>query len=419
VAIISARFGGYPYSLADQIFSVGTIFIANIILARTATTSEYGAFAIIYTVYTLITAMHNAYLMEPFTLFASGLYRKDFTEYLQYAIRINYMICMALSFLTFGTFIFLFTMDDDEYYTVVFGLAIALTSSLTAIFSRRVFYIDKNTRLAAKMSFYFFSIVIFGLMVLVNTKLLSGFSIFILIGLGWLIAMSIFYKKYSIGFKNNNFISYHPNYWKKHWTYSRWVIATALIFQLSSQGYLWIVGGILSLNEVASLRALLNITQPINILFGAISMVSIIRLSKVFQDKDYYKFEAILIKVLTCLLILSIIFYILVLMFDEKIIKFLYSGKYLNSLEFLKIVGVAPVVFGVGALLNDALKAMEEPKWTFYSYLASGSVTLAIGIPLIYKLGLEGAAWGILISSVTFATVGVFGFYISSKKLFV
>ena len=49
--------------------------------------------------------------------------------------------------------------------------------------------------------------------------------------------------------------------------------------------------------------------------------------------------------------------------------------------------------------MNAALKAMEKPQAVFYSYVASGTATFLVGLPLIIHFGLRGAVYGMLASA--------------------
>ncbi|MGA9814780.1 MAG: hypothetical protein WBQ64_18495, partial [Terriglobales bacterium] len=48
------------YSIADQGFAVGGMFLANVALARVRSKEEYGAFALCYSVFTFLAGLHNA-----------------------------------------------------------------------------------------------------------------------------------------------------------------------------------------------------------------------------------------------------------------------------------------------------------------------------------------------------------------------
>ncbi len=62
------------FSIADQALFVGGTFLANVMLARTQTKEEYGMFVLSYSVFTFLTGLHNASILEPYTVYGSGRY---------------------------------------------------------------------------------------------------------------------------------------------------------------------------------------------------------------------------------------------------------------------------------------------------------------------------------------------------------
>src|SRR5271154_2139234 len=85
------------YSFADQALAVGATFLANVMLARTQTKEEYGMFALSYSVFPFLAALHNSALLEPCTVYGSGRYRDRFSEYLRLMIRINAFVGLLLT----------------------------------------------------------------------------------------------------------------------------------------------------------------------------------------------------------------------------------------------------------------------------------------------------------------------------------
>ena len=79
----ASRLVPVAYSFADQAFAVGASFLANVMLARTQSKEEYGMFALSYSVFTFLAGLHNSAILEPYTVYGSGRYRKRFSEYLR------------------------------------------------------------------------------------------------------------------------------------------------------------------------------------------------------------------------------------------------------------------------------------------------------------------------------------------------
>ena len=66
------RIKQFGFSLTDQALSVGGMFLANVMLARVRSKEEYGVFALSYSIYTFLSGLHNAAILEPFTVYGAA-----------------------------------------------------------------------------------------------------------------------------------------------------------------------------------------------------------------------------------------------------------------------------------------------------------------------------------------------------------
>src|SRR5258708_25771160 len=91
-AFSSARMRQIGFSIADQALAVGGMFLANVALARTQSREEYGIFALTYSVFTFLAGLHNAVILETYTVYGSGRYKARFAEYAQLLWRSNALL---------------------------------------------------------------------------------------------------------------------------------------------------------------------------------------------------------------------------------------------------------------------------------------------------------------------------------------
>ncbi len=134
------------YSVADQGFSVGGMFLLNIALARTRTKDEYGIFALSYSVYTFLAGLHNAAILEAYTIYGSGRYHQRLTAY-------AWLLWSSNRRLALGTAAVLTVLWGALAWALpamasrtVLGLALSCGVLLTASFVRRTFYMRRGTR---------------------------------------------------------------------------------------------------------------------------------------------------------------------------------------------------------------------------------------------------------------------------------
>jgi O-antigen/teichoic acid export membrane protein len=408
----------FVYCLADQGCSVGAIFLANVMLARTQSTEEYGMFALSYSVYAFLSGLHNATILEPYTVYGSGRYRDRFAQYARMMARSNAMVATALTVGLLLACLILRAFAPQFGLHALVGLALTVGTLLSASFVRRAFYVQGNPKLAARISFVFFLCVGCGLLLAIQFHTLNSFSVFLILALGWLVgcaggARRLFDRKPRIGF-----LPSEAGYWHEYWKYTKWVLGTALVFQLTTQGYYWLVAGLLSLKDVAQLKAIYILVTPADQFYIALNYLVLPAMAGHFAAGRMGEYFALWRKVGLATICIALLFAAGVRMAGRPVVHALYAGKFDGVAPLLFLLALLPLLMGIGNTMNDALKAAELPKMVFYAYLASGAATLLAGIPLVSHFGLRGAIYGMLVSGATYsAFLGLaFFFQVSRKK---
>jgi len=399
-----ARVRQASISLADQVFSVGGMFLVNVALARTQTKHEYGLFALSYSAFIFLLSLHNAAILETFTVYGAGRYQKRFQQYLRLIWRKNILlavlstvfICLVWSVLAYAVP----TMASRTFL----GMALSLGVLFTATFLRRTFYVRRRPDLAARFSFVFFCGCVVLLSLALRFGLLDGFYGYVIAAVSWVIAALSLLKEFPRGSGNQNFVEVEPGYWAEHWKYSRWVLVTTVVFQLTTQGYFWLVASFLSVSDVGNLRALYNIVLPLDQLFVALSMVVLPIMCSRYATQKMAGLLPLWKSYFLGWLAITAGFVVLVHILGKPAMHVLYAGKFDNISSLVPLVAFLPLVLGTGHTVNGALKAAEKPNLIFYAYSFSGVATFLFGIPLVTHYGLRGAVYGMLVSGITYTT---------------
>src|SRR5262249_49482704 len=132
------------FSVFDQGASVGGMFLANNALARTQSREEYGVFALTYSVFTFLSGLHNAAVLEAYTIYGSGRYHRHFPSYARLLWRANAWLCFGLTAavaLVWGGLSLFATRYASR---TLLGLALGCGILLTASFLRRTFYMQRR-----------------------------------------------------------------------------------------------------------------------------------------------------------------------------------------------------------------------------------------------------------------------------------
>ncbi len=386
------------FSVLDQGLSVGGMFVVNIALARTRSNEEYGVFALVYTIFTFLAGLHNAALLEAYTVHGSGRYRGQFPAYARLFWRYNAALTFGLvAALGLAWRVLAWTAPALATRTLL-GLALACGFLLTASFVRRTFYIRRRPDLAAKFSSIFFATCLILLWISIRLGIFDGFTAFLIVAIAWSIA-ALFVLNELPGKGPGRFQEIEPKYWVEHWNYSRWVFVTALVFQLTTQGYYWLTAAFLSVKDVGDLRAMYNLMVPLDQLFAAVTLLILPMLSFRFASRGLAGLTPLWKRYCTGWVLITLCFAAFVMQFGKSVMHILYAGRFDDVADLIRAMALLPLVYGIGHTINAALKAMEKPQAVFYSYVASGTATFLVGLPLIIHFGLRGAVYGMLASA--------------------
>jgi O-antigen/teichoic acid export membrane protein len=402
--------------MADQALSVGGMFLVNLVLARTQSKEEYGMFALSYSVLVFLMGLHNAAILEPFTIYGSGRYASRLTEYFQLMFWSNAALGGVATTLLLVLWLSLRGIAPQFLPRGIAGLGLTVSVLLSGTLLRRIFYLQRKAALAALASCVFFLTVAGGLWLTSRAQVLDGSSVFLVLAAGWLAAGLSLADKLPFGKTRQSFLAGDPDYWREHWKYARWVLLTAFVFQLTTQGYYWLVAAFLSTGDVAELKAITLVVAPADQIFIALNYLVLPRLCAHYAAERFesllsaWKWYAIAITAATLL------FSLFIRAFGNTLTHLLYGGRYDDAAPLLNLVVLVPVVMGVGHTMNAALKAAESPRLVFWAYVASGAVTFLAGAPLVARFGVRGAVYGMLLSGGSYTAAMAVGGIVTFRR---
>jgi len=413
-----SQLGKLGYSLADQAFAVGGMFVVNIALARVRSKEEYGIFALSYSVFTFLSGLHNAAILEAYTIYGSGRYYQRFAGYGRLLWRSNAWLVAGLSVFLLATWQSLRWLHPAFASPALLGMALTCGVLLTASLVRRTFYMRRRPDLAVRFSAAFFASCMLLLALAIREDMLNSLSAFLIVALAWGMAALFVLPEHPGRFGSadeTDFLLQEPDYWSEHWKYSRWVLVTALVFQFTTQAYFWVVAGFLSVRNVAELRAMYNLALPVDQIFGAITLLVLPQMALQFAAQEFGQLRHSWRQCSLMFLGISSAFALVVGLGSLPLLHVVYGGKFDSVAPLLRWYVLLPVVMGLGNAANAALKAIEKPQAVFYAYLTSGAATFAVGVPLVVYLGLRGAVYGMLLSGASYAAVLAVSFHRFSR----
>jgi O-antigen/teichoic acid export membrane protein len=182
--------------------------------------------------------------------------------------------------------------------------------------------------------------------------------------------------------------------WGKHWKYGRWALAGSFVGWIPAYIYYPLLSSFHGMAQSGQLRALMNLTLPIEQMKGALGLLLIPYAARVQHMEGRSSARNLSIKMTLLVLGGAIAYWAVILPMQRPLFHFLYSGRYADVLPLLPIVAIGSVVWTAAYGPAIALRGMNSPQSYFLAWALATGVSLIVGIPATWKYGLTGAIWG-------------------------
>lgn len=377
--------------------------MANVLLARWLSPVEYGAFALGYTIFLLLAALHTAVLTDPMLIFGAGRYRHQLNRYLWFLFACHVGVSIvAFSLLGSGAWLAR-SFEAAELSRALWGVALASPLILFAWLLRRAFYIDAQPARAALGSLVYLFTLLGGLVLLWNRGLLSAFSAFLAMGVASLVVSAILIILLNLRGYQKIGSKVFGSMLANQWSYARWSGPTSFLIWIPLNVFFVAITYSSSLEGAASLRALTNLLTPMMQSTLAISNLVIPDFSRIHIEQGKRALLRRATSLIAPFLAISLSYWALLWLLRTQLFSILYGGHYLEVSGLLLLAGSIPVAFGIAVILESTLRALERPQSIFRGYLLASIAAGTIGVFLTIQWQLPGAILGQIFAFVILA----------------
>ncbi|MGO8772981.1 MAG: lipopolysaccharide biosynthesis protein [Terracidiphilus sp.] len=394
-------------AILDQGLFASSNFMLNVLLARWLAPSDYGAFALAYSVFLLLLVLHNSLLTGPMLVFGPGIYRERFPEYLGILLRGHFALMLPGAALLVATAFLLGWLYSPAVERAFLGLAIAGPILLLLWLLRRAFYVRLNPGWAAAGGVVYLLILLASALTLRAAGRLTAATGFLTMAAGSLITCLFLLAllRPTLATDSSSIRAVAAD----HWRYGKWGAAAAGPGWVTESIYYLVLPAWVGLAEVGALKALLNLAMPALQTIGALGVL-LMPILVLDRDSGGPRAMKRTIKLSLALFFLGSACYLALLWgFRLQIFHFLYAGKYAAYASWpLLLAGLLPFAQSLPNVMGGALGALERPDLVFWSSVGSCAVTLALGVPLASTLGVGGALVGLVVSYVLMGVLLLF-----------
>ena len=407
------------FAILDQALFAGANFVVNILLARWVSPESYGAFAIAYSIFLLLGALHTAILTAPLLVFGPSNYSATFGQYLRLLLFLHTGLTAAMSVILVGVAGLLSWIGSAGVSQAFLGLAMATPFILLTWLLRVACYVRFRPQWAAAAGALYLLVLTAGLSGLYRSHLLSpstafgvmavsgliaGFGLLMLLDPQWRVGLK-FSSVYRVGTVLGRLRwmidgSASPagadgqSRWEParalhdHFRFAKWQSASSATAWLASNLHYFVLSSVAGLGTVAVMRVLDTMLVPYFHYQAALARLITPVLARRARNP-----RGELLPYATRIFLLwtsqAVIAYIVLKVFAGDIMSLLYGDTYSRYRPLLAWYSLVIVSAAASEVLLDVLQVMVRTDLTFLSQLLS-SGCLLVGFLVAAKRGLPG-----------------------------
>lgn len=388
-------------SLIDQGLASGASFVANLLLARWLSPSLYGAFALAFAGFLLVTGFYNVVVLEPMTVYGVSRYREDVREYFAANLRAHIAVVGLLSIVVsvFGG-IWWAWFSRSPLGPVIVAMGVGLPFLLLFWIARRMCYVVQSPRLAAGASSFCFVLLFGGMLTIKAFGCISPANTFLLMAGASLCGALLVFHSLSIPWRIRASAD-HPirKLLGENWQYGRWLTLTNVLSWVTVQAQALFVGAFLGLTGAGVLRAMQLPSLFMMQVVAATSLLALPALSHELGRSNVKLLRQKAVASSAALATLALSFAAVLFLIAPVLERILFSGKYSSAAWLIPVLGLVPIFIGFSSSLSFVLRMCGRTQYELLAYAASSVTSLTLAITLMPRWRLTGAAVSIVGSS--------------------
>lgn len=390
------------FAIVDQGLISGSNFILGILLARWLGVAEYGAYALAYAIFVLLSLVYQSLLLEPMSVFGPSEYRGKLRSYSGTLLWIHAAIALVTFIVLGGTAAAMRQFPHfGDLTPALIGAAIAAPCVLLFWLARRLYYLTLSSSQAAAGA-VLYSTLLFGILALLKHQfrdVITPMLAFVITAIAALVTSGYLLLRFKPALSWTAADPGLRDVSVQHWEYGRWALASAIFMWVPWNIFYTLVASFSGMAQSGQLRALLNFALPLAQTYAAFSLLFLPHAASLNSDVGWNAVRRNATRITLLFVLGGTVYWALICIFRTEVIRLLYAGQYASIAGYLPWVGLASIMWGASQGPALALRARKSPSEVFVMYIVSALVAVAVGIPATLKFGLSGAVAAIAISS--------------------
>ena len=349
-------------AVLDQALISGSNFMVSILLARWLMPDQYGAYAVAFGIYVMLSLVYQSLVLEPMGVFGGSVFRSNLRGYLKSLVWLHVALSVTICSALVLSWAVAHRLGAGAAMTsALAGIAFASPCLMLFALARRTFYVELSPAPAAIGALIYSTLVLAGLYVVYQHALLSPFSAFLLIGMGALVTGIVLMFGLRSGLSGSGPAPALREAWHRHWRYGRWALASCIAGWLPSYIYYPLLSSFKDMAQSGQLKALMNLTMPFEQTKGALLMLFLPYAARVMKQQGKAGARVLGVRMTLLSMAGAIIYWAILIPLHKPVFHILYSGRYTDVAYLLPALALGQIFWSATFGPSVALRAMESP----------------------------------------------------------
>ena len=381
-------------AIADRVLLGAATFLTGVLVGRSGTPEEFGAYTLGMTVVFFAIAVQESLLAAPYTVHSRDYAASAQRRYLGSVFSHLLILSGGLAIVLLTAAAALYGDSSSDASTLLLTLGLAIPAVLIREFARRIDYADLRPRNAVLLSGGVSAFQLALTAILFATDRLHAASAIAVTGVASLAGAIAWLASYR---KRMEFdaADVRPAF-AKNLVIGRWIFATQMSEMARIQALPWLLAAIIDTAAAglyAACYAISSLASPVLIAVSNIVVPQIVHQEQEGGVRAVDRFVAQTTAWLTATLAA---YSLAMCAMSTFIVQWIYGSGYSNTAHTLIVLSVAQVLLACNLPSARALMVFKRADLAFWSQLASLAPTAILGAILIPGFGPVGAAYALL-----------------------
>jgi O-antigen/teichoic acid export membrane protein len=397
----------------------GSNFVLGVLLARWLSQREYGAYALVFSLFILVGFLYQCLLLEPLSVFSGTLFHSNLRGYLKTSLWIHWALSLVMCVVLGVAALLTYVIGHSPLLAIsLLGMTIATPFILAHGLGRRGFYLKLQPGPSAFGSIFYCVMVVGGVFLFYHRGWLSSFTAFLVMAMAALVSGVVMVFQLNAALEPATAHVSLPATWKKHWEYGRWALGTCVVGWIPNYIYIPLVSSFHGMAAAGELRALMNLAAPVLQTYAALSMLFLPYAARTQSESGPANASSLNRRLAALFVAGSLAYWAILMPLRGPLFHFLYAGKYMDSAYLIPLFALETTVWSASLGPAILLRAMESPQSLFVANGAASVVAVLFGIPATRYFGLPGVIWSMICANLLYVIVAfvLFGRKLSGVK---